>query len=234
MGQGASGSVQSISHKGFIAEAHIRGLWQMAAGLILGGFDCLSTRQGFNFFSSPLLAAGARDNCVKVWAVQPGGRHDVGAGAQAGVGAGARAGAGSLVGSKPLLLLPPFPSAVTAVAWAPANPSIHSIGTPQGNSGSQAMSYLLAVGLEGGQLQLWRVGLGTQGQEGSSTPGQSCSAACVWASTQFSSCAGQVNSLAWRRVDEGQWQEGQEQVMQVAVASADHSVRVLRVDAGRA
>ncbi len=89
-----------------------------------------------------------------------------------------------MLSAKPLLVLPPFPAAVTAVAWAPH--STHSAHSAQG----PGARYVLAAGLETGQLQLWAVWRGGAGGRGGAAA--ALTAACVWSSGTFDSCAAQV------------------------------------------
>ncbi len=146
-----------------------------------------------------LLATGARDNLVKLWRVA----HDPASGEKDSVS----------VSPRPALTLPAFAAAVTAVAWAPR---------PWRRDGG----YLLAVGLESGELQLWTV-LGPAGGGGEGEGAQQWSAALAWRSGAVASCAAQVASLAWQeRQEAGEAAAG---LMRLAAGAHDHSVRVLVV-----
>ncbi|KAJ9507522.1 hypothetical protein QJQ45_006537 [Haematococcus lacustris] len=119
-----------------------------------------------------LLATGARDGLIKIWDTAP---------------LAAAADDSSLCAdwttpcepppklpNAPLLTLPPFPSAVTALAFMP---------------GAAASPHVLAVGLEDGALQLWSI------PSQSSVEGP---ARCLWRSDPLNGHAAQVSSVAWR------------------------------------
>ncbi|KAL6746554.1 WD40-repeat-containing domain protein [Haematococcus lacustris] len=118
-----------------------------------------------------MLATGARDGLIKIWDTAP---------------LAAAADDSSLCAdwttpcelppklpNAPLLTLPPFPSAVTALAFMPGAASPH----------------VLAVGLEDGALQLWSI------PSQSSVEGP---ARCLWRSDPLNGHAAQVSSVAWR------------------------------------
>jgi len=219
-----------------------------------------------------LLATAARDNTVKLWATpacssssgnEQGGAaaaNDAGThtqGSNCGAGAPSSAipmqgGSKSVVPERPSLTLPPFPSPVTAVEFAPCELE------QQGGQGRRGCK-VLAVGLESGGLQLWGVQQevvpaatqqpGLQAQQG---PGErvSCTAGAapdsgvssgqqghgrvlhawlIWQSDQFCSHAGAVNAVAWQPLDASK-EGSKEQQLQVASCSDDHSVRVYTVN----
>lgn len=167
-----------------------------------------------------LLATAARDNTVKLWRVPP----------QPSPGPGALQqqppAQVTAAGREPALAatLPPFPCAATAVAFAGA-------GAAPGGSGT-APRHLLAVGLESGHVQLWRVDVGPAGT-GTGSAATGVSASCVWASDDACRHAGTVNTLCWQESQEaegeGEGEAGREGVaprLRLASCSDDHSVRV--------
>ncbi len=142
-----------------------------------------------------LLATASRDQLVKVWSTH---------------GCSARGGGGSA--QVPLAaVLPAFPAAATAVAFA-----------PQAVGGGE----LLAVGLEDGAVSLWRLVVG----------GEQLEASCVWSAGRAVAHVAAVRRLCWRgaRGTGAEEQEGQREGqdgdgrlrLQLGSCSDDHSVRV--------
>ncbi|KAG2449340.1 hypothetical protein HYH02_005495 [Chlamydomonas schloesseri] len=161
-----------------------------------------------------LLATAARDDTVKVWRLAE---------------APEAAGGGAAVSAVLAVTLPQFPCAATAVAFAPTAAASSAAG-----SGS-AMSYHLAVGLEDGSLQLWRL-------DPAAAPAEGLTAACLWTAPAAWRHVAPVRRLAWRGAP-GTGALGQEGaaaaaeavvvaggggsgVAQLASCSEDHSVRV--------
>lgn len=197
-----------------------------------------------------LLATGARDEAVKLWAA---------------VGQAQGEGGGPVVGERAALTLPLFGSPVTSLAFAPApvcsstsnvryarwslGAHIHTVCvhahthahahrlTHAHAHARSACTYMLAVGLEDGGLQLWRVT-----RDGSSG---ALSAACAWRADAFCCHAGAVRSVCWRACgdqgDNGGEGEGGAQAggggaaagrggsYELATCGGDHSVRVFGV-----
>jgi len=157
---------------------------------------------------SALLATCSRDGGVKLWAAPPpGGPPD----------------APDAKPPAPALALPPFPCSVTAVAFAGAPPpaAAGSSGRAGGGDASPPPAVpgprWLAVGLEDGNVSLWRVELDAAGVATSAAP--------AWASDEFSRHGGAVRRLAWRPPLAG---EGpQEQLL--ASVGEDQRVSVARV-----
>lgn len=162
-----------------------------------------------------LLATGARDNVVKIW--RTGLAPD-------------QAGHSSLDPqlsqlSQPALVLPPFASPVTAVSFAE---TAAPVSGDQTSSVSSSSSYLLAVGLESGQVQLWEVSMDQQ-QAGVPAQAPAVTASRVWQTDACNSHAAQVNAISWK----GQGQEGAagsgEDTLRFVSCADDHSIRVFAV-----
>lgn len=102
---------------------------------------------------------------------------------------------------KQLMILPQFKSSITALSWVGHGGS--------GNGG------LLAIGMDDGLIELWRVSGG--------------SAAPALRFHPFLCHVSTVHRLAWRRnnIEDG------DGIMQLASCGADHSVRVFRVSISR-
>lgn len=194
-----------------------------------------------------LLATASRDNTVKLWQTadcyvggNSSGSNDANAGSSSSASNNAPAG---VVSERPCLTLPPFPSAVTAVAFAPrgwsrsASASSNE-GQSREGSASNTPCKLLAVGLESGALQLWGIEAQPHSaqQQGEGVSSQSSTgqqrtwtAWPVWHSSQFCCHSGAVNAVAWRQTAvDGQL--GSSSELQFATCSDDHSMRVFAVD----
>ncbi|KXZ43915.1 hypothetical protein GPECTOR_77g12 [Gonium pectorale] len=160
-----------------------------------------------------LLATASRDETVKVWRL-PGGGGDTAAGAA------------------PVLAatLPQFPCAATAVAFAP---------TPATNAAAAGGGeYLLAVGLENGAVQLWKLTEAGPAADGSAGGGGPALAATrLWEAADAWCHAAAVRRLRWRGAPGTGGQplpaapaqdggRGGAAALQLASGSDDHSVRV--------
>lgn len=99
-----------------------------------------------------------------------------------------------------------LPAAVTSVAIAPAS-SVASDGS---------VTWHLAVGLEDGSVQLWRVA--ETGAEAAGLPSHAASS--VWQAPKFNAHAGAVRRLAWRE---------RQSSLQLASCSEDHAIRLFDV-----
>ena len=141
-----------------------------------------------------LVATGSRDEMVKLWAVvqQPGSEAVVPADQMVAV-----------VAERPTATLPAFPSAVSSLEFSP----------PLHSDGSEGSGYLLAVGLESGELQVWTL----------PSDGEGLQACCCWSTDRFTRHAAAVSAVCWRRV------AGTGGELQIGTAGRDHSVRVFTV-----
>jgi WD40 repeat protein len=99
-----------------------------------------------------------------------------------------------------------LPAAVTSVAFAPASSTA--------TDGS--VTWHLAVGLEDGSVQLWRIA--ETGGEAAGLP--PVAASCVWQASRFHVHAGAVRRLAWRR---------RNGAMQLATCSEDHAIKLFNI-----
>jgi hypothetical protein len=148
--------------------------------------------------------------------------------------AAAGAAAAAAAAQKPVLTLPPCPAGVTAVALAPQHASAAAA-----QDGATAQQHLLAVGLQDGRLQVWRLVLRSKADGGSSTCEQ------LWASQPWEQHAASVRRLAWGAPcvvaglcddagDAGQGGQGggdASGVLHLASCGDDHGVRVWRLTA---
>jgi elongator complex protein 2 len=225
--------------------AHKRQIWALTsaplpdAGMLFSGASC----------GARLFATGSRDQTVRLWSVSRrtvGGEGEAAAGPASATDKDGRAalailrlpssadsegadGDGRAVVCEVALTLPPFPSAVTALAFAPVTRVAPDFG---------AVTALLAVGLEDGSLSLWRV----EGRRG---------AQWTWEARQdanappFAAHADAVQKLAWRPVPSPDpasviVEEGGAAAtkgcallrLELASGGADHVVRVHAVEAG--
>ena len=141
-----------------------------------------------------LLATASRDSTIKLWTVTAGVEDS-----------SSNRDRATLVSTQPSLILPPFPAAVTAVAFAPQC--------------TGAGAHILAVGLESGQLGLWVVSTGSDGR---------LQALPRWHSNLYDSHAGAVTAIRWRPLPARQVLSKGSSIpcLQFASSSEDHSVRV--------
>ncbi|GLC36432.1 hypothetical protein PLESTM_000445900 [Pleodorina starrii] len=184
-----------------------------------------------------LLATASRDDTVKVWRTGGGEPHGGGGGADDAGSNGAATMAPALAAT-----LPQFPCAATAVAFAPRKPTDTS-GTGSGSSSASGTalgddrSYVLAVGLEDGSVQIWR--LAAAAAEGGGGAG-ALVASCLWSAGEAWRHAAAVRRLRWRAapgtataVSEGEAAAavaaGEGGALQLASGSEDHSVRVFKL-----
>lgn len=144
-----------------------------------------------------LVATGSRDETIKLWAVQQPGSSEV---------AGPAGQMAAMVSERPTATLPAFPSAVSSLAFSPSLPS----------DGGRGSRYLLAVGLESGELQVWSF-------PPSDGEGLQQGLRCCWGTDSFTRHAAAVSAVCWRRV------VGAGGELQIGTAGRDHSVRVFTV-----
>ncbi|KAG2482428.1 hypothetical protein HYH03_018632 [Edaphochlamys debaryana] len=164
-----------------------------------------------------LLATASRDETVKVWSTGCGGG-----------GGDASSAAAEPATPQLALTLPQFPCAATAVAFAPRSSPSSSAGGGggTGGGGGSGGGYLLAVGLESGAVQLWRLAEVVAGE------GALLQAACVWEAGPAWRHVAPVRRLRWRGtpgsagLGGGDWGAA-EGPLQLASGSEDHTVRVL-------
>ncbi len=172
-----------------------------------------------------LLATASRDQAVKLWwtapLLGPGGEEredELLPVAAAEAGAAAAAGGAGEPGVALLASLPDFPAAATAVAFAPV----------AGGGPGRAARYLLAVGLESGAVELWRVE--ADAREASQGGGPAVRAARLWAADSAARHCGAVRRLAWRGAPgSGGAAPGPGERLQLASVAEDHALRVFSV-----
>ncbi len=143
-----------------------------------------------------LLATGARDESVKIWS-----RSDLPVDAGA-ASFGPNAATAAVFLQEPAATLPPFGSVVCALSFAPS---------ARGDGGR----YLLAVGLEGGDLMILAV-------DATAAAGPRPSEE-LWRSDRFTRHAASVASVCWRTADDAPGR------LHLASCGHDHAVRVFRV-----
>ena len=160
-----------------------------------------------------LVASGSRDGTVKLWAVKSG--QQEGSGGVEGV---------PVLSERPAATLPTFQSAVCSLAFA-------SLLTGLASRAAVNRRYILAIGLEDGNLQLWSSG-GTQPLDDPSEGDQIAPIMSLsWSSNDFTRHSAAISSLCWRvkvAPPHGAQSAGGA-VLQVATAGRDHSVRVFSV-----
>lgn len=163
------------------------------------------------------IVTGARDEAAKLWSLSM---------AAAAGGAGDTAGAADqresatvatavCVSERPAAVLPQ-PCAVHSLAFAPMAP------------GDGAGDYLLATGLEDGNVNLWRITAGDAATAAAAAP----AAQVAWRTDDFMRHAATVNSVCWRVVEgdePGSLPPGGRARLQLASCGDDHSVRVFDV-----
>lgn len=127
-------------------------------------------------------------------------------------------------GQKPVGTLPAFPVGVTAVALAPQH--VAAAAAVAGLVSSiEATVYLLAVGFEDGQVQVWSVEVPVVGDSKDS----GFSARQLWVSAAWCQHAGVVRRLRW--APEGvDWLCGGGHRACLASCGEDNSVRVFSVE----
>lgn len=99
-----------------------------------------------------------------------------------------------------------LPAAVTSVAFAPA--------AANATEGAATHASHLAVGLDDGGVQVWRV---DQTGCGAGDGAAAVSASCVWQASRFDAHTAPVRRLCWRQ---------RPGCAQLATCSEDHAVRV--------
>lgn len=134
-----------------------------------------------------LIATCSRDHTVKLWRMAENGPAEPAAGG-----------------------LPAFGCAVTAVAFAP-------LCSGSGSSGESSCVYHLGVGLEDGNLQVWRVDV--------SADSGAVDARLAWRSDAAVQHAAAVRRLAWRALVG----ERGGSCWQLATVGEDHQVKVLHL-----
>jgi hypothetical protein len=140
------------------------------------------------------FATAARDQQVKFWAMVNGQPQ-----------------------TKPWLTLPTFPSAVTAVAVAPTNAIAGAaVGAGEASNGCR---YMVAVGLEDGQIQVWGVCL-PPGSEAEAV--EVGTAVQLWCSPIWHQHAAAVKRICWMPRQAA----GDPGRRAFASCGEDHSVRV--------
>ena len=100
-----------------------------------------------------------------------------------------------------------MPAAATGVAFAPR-------AAGAGDDGSRTSH--LAVGLDDGGVQIWRVALPSSSAESSAAASE-----CVWQASVFQAHAAAVRRLRWRMHGSG---------AQLATCSEDHAVKLFEVE----
>ena len=148
-----------------------------------------------------LVASGSRDGAVKLWAVKAAGQRGQG---------GPESNDGAVLEERPAKSLPTFQSAVCSLAFAPLAKV----------DGGGRRRYMLAIGLEDGNLQIWY-------SDPNDPPAGAASWGLAWGTCDFTRHSASVSSLCWR-VDAAT-EDGTGSCFQVATAGRDHSVRVFAV-----
>ena len=164
------------------------------------------------------LATGARDEAAKLWSVSMAAAAVGGAGDTAGAAdqqESATVAMAVCVSERPAAVLMQ-PCAVHSLAFAPMAP------------GDGVGDYLLATGLEDGNVNLWRVTAVDAATAAAAAP----AAQVAWRTDDFTRHAATVNSVCWR-MDEGDelgsLPPGGKARLQLASCGDDHSVRVYDV-----
>lgn len=158
-----------------------------------------------------VFATGSRDKAVKLW----------------GVPAAAAAAAGQQDQDQQahkvelVATLAAFKSSVTSLAWTRS----HQLQAKE----VVGVDYALAVGLESGVLQLWRV-TGTDASGDGGTTSLSLDVRLVMQFQEQLCHVAAVHRLCWRETEEeGEEEEEEEAGLQLASCGADHAVRIFNV-----
>lgn len=154
------------------------------------------------------FASGSRDQTVKFWHV----------------------GSDGTPGASPAACLPPFPAGVTFVALAPLHVCAALAGPAGGGEADE--QHVLAVGLEDGQVEVWRVAL-PAADGAAAHAGSAACATRLWVSPPWQRHAGTVRRLRWAPAGAA-WLcggAGGGVVAQLASCGDDHAVRVFGVEA---
>lgn len=173
-----------------------------------------------------LFATGSRDNTVKLWALSA---------------------VGTQQQQRPIAVLPPFPAGITAVALSPCHVSA-AAGAAGGDAAQQGSAaagsaaaeqvHLLAVGMEDGCVQVWRLlmqvtaavptapaAVGEAGGQG--VPQVVCER--LWGSEVWQQHAAAVRRLRWAPACVSWLCDGGDGSIALASCGEDNSVRVFDV-----
>jgi WD40 repeat protein len=171
------------------------------------------------------FATGSRDNTVKLWALSA---------------------VGTQQQQRPIATLPPFPAGITAVALSPCHVSAAAAAAAGGDAAQQdsaaaAVSaaveqvHLLAVGMEDGCVQVWRLrmqGMAAVPAAGGEAGGQGVpQVVCerLWGSEVWQQHAAAVRRLRWAPVCVSWLCDGGDGSIALASCGEDNSVRVFDV-----
>ena len=175
-----------------------------------------------------LLATGSRDETVKVWEVSQV-QHE-----------GTAPLSVAVVSERPVGVLPPFSSAVTALAFAPMMGKAAGEAAALPPGGVLSHTELLAVGLEDGTLQIWAPAVSASPPTSTDCSDLIKGLRCVWSTDPFTRFSAAVSSVCWRVVGEEEVDEeekkiqgigaqGKGMLLQIGASGRDHSVRVFNV-----
>lgn len=157
------------------------------------------------------FATGSRDQTVKLWVL-------------AGVGQPQQ---------KPVAVLPPFPAGITAVALSPGHVASSMMAAAGGDS---SRVHLLAVGMEDGRVQVWRLQMPPLQQQQEmqvqeQQQQQEMQVVCeqLWCSEAWQQHAAAVRRLRWAPACVPWLCGGGAGVVGLASCGEDHSVRLFGV-----
>jgi WD40 repeat protein len=172
-----------------------------------------------------ILASGSRDGCIKIWRTQENNNSSTESSTES---SSSSVVLEELTSFTPAFCVKGKPDAVTSLAFGP-KPCRRSLSSAEDNNGTMA---LLAVGLESGRLELWKVFIPTRNSSETSTKNATVAAANLALSLPPWQChLATITKLAWKPQSDAAAKDEESSLMSSILASSsmDHGVRVYQI-----